>query len=66
MWFPGIIILQMKNPTKEEVVQELRGFEKIELTSGEKKQVSITIEGYDKESMEIRVGSSSRDIRLRK
>lgn len=59
------IYLAKKNPSAEETIQELKGFEKIELAPGEKKQVSVTIEGYDKEKMEIRVGSSLRDIRLR-
>lgn len=58
------VYLAKRNPSKEESVQELRGFEKIELAPGEKKQVSITVEGYKKETMEVRVGSSSRDIRL--
>ncbi len=60
------VYLAKKNPSEDEVIQELKGFEKIELASGEKKLVLITVEGYDKETMEVRVGSSSRDIRLRK
>lgn len=45
-------------------VQELKGFEKVALQPGEKKQVKIRLEGLAGRC-EIRIGSSSRDIRLR-
>ena len=57
------VYLAPKNRTKEEPVQQLKGFEKIELKSGETKTVEISVEG-DIQEMEIRIGASSRDIRL--
>lgn len=49
---------------KDAPLQELIGFEKIFLEKGEKKEVVIEIETVTA-GCEIRVGSSSRDIRLR-
>ena len=56
-------------PTKREVnepVQQLKGFAKVALNSGEKKTVEIEVEGLteEKTAIEIRIGSSSRDVRL--
>lgn len=48
---------------KEEPVQQLKGFEKISLKPGEEKRVKILLE-ESTEGMEIRIGGSSRDIRL--
>lgn len=44
-------------------VQELRGFAKVMLKPQETKTVRIRVEGYE-DGMDVRVGSSSRDIRL--
>lgn len=44
-------------------VQELKGFEKVTLLPQETKTVRIQVNGYD-DSLDVRVGSSSRDIRL--
>ncbi len=46
-----------------EPVQQLKGFEKVFLEAGERKTVKVEMEGY-RQGMEVRVGSSSRDIRL--
>lgn len=48
---------------EDEPVQTLKGFEKVSLLPGERKEVMIPVEGLTKE-VEVRVGSSSRDIRL--
>lgn len=47
-----------------QAVQELKGFEKVELKAGEKKRVVVEIDAGS-EGMEIRIGRSSRDIRVR-
>ncbi len=47
---------------KEEPVQELKGFEKVELEPGESKEICMVIE-EDCKGREIRIASSSRDIR---
>ena len=47
----------------EEPVQQLKGFEKVFLKPQESKCVRVEIEDY-REGMEVRIGSSSRDIRL--
>lgn len=49
---------------KTYVFQELKGFEKVFLQPGEKKQVTVLVEDYQ-EGDQIAVGSSSRDIRIR-
>ncbi len=48
---------------KEESVQQLKGFEKIFLEPGETETAVVEIADF-REGMEIRVGSSSRDIRI--
>lgn len=58
------VYLAQKESTKDQPVQELKGFAKTELMPGEEKKVEIAVEGYQ-EGMEVRIGSSSRDIRLR-
>ena len=73
------IYLAAKERAEDEPVQQLKGFEKTELKPGEKKRVEIQIEvpGEDAKGteagssertllqrMQIRIGSSSRDIRL--
>lgn len=57
------IYLVSKNRKENQPMQELKGFEKIELKPLEKKTVSVAVEDM-KEGMEVRIGSSSRDIRL--
>lgn len=52
------------NREENQPVQELKGFEKVELQPGETKQVRILVEDFS-ETGEIRIGSSSRDIRLK-
>ena len=49
---------------EDEPVQQLKGFEKVLLEAGEKKRVRILLD-EEPEGMEVRIGSSSRDIRLR-
>lgn len=51
---------------EDEPVQQLRGFEKIFLEPGDTKKVEIEVETSGKESdvVEVRIGSSSRDIRI--
>ena len=71
------VYLAVKERREDEPVQQLKGFEKTELEPGEKKRVEIRIEvpednGIQEEDLEkalhkkvqIRIGSSSRDIRL--
>lgn len=48
----------------DQPVQELKGFEKVFLKQGEEKIVNIQAEKYP-EGTEVRIGSSSRDIRIR-
>lgn len=55
------VYLAPKNRSKNRPVQELKGFEKIELAAGETKRVSIKTEDYSND-MEIRVGKSSGNI----
>ena len=57
------VYLAPKNRKENQPMQELKGFEKIALAPSEKKTVSVVIEDMQ-EGMEIRIGSSSRDIRL--
>ncbi len=57
------VYLAPQNRKKSQPQQELKGFEKIELKPSEKKTVSIVVEDVIS-GMEIRIGSSSRDIRL--
>ena len=52
------------NRSSDEPVQELKGFEKVFLKPGEEKLVSIQAEKCP-QATEVRIGSSSRDIRLR-
>lgn len=57
------VYLAPKNRKENQPMQELKGFEKITLEPSEKKTVSVIVEDMQ-EGMEIRIGSSSRDIRL--
>ena len=57
------VYLAPKMRKDTEPFQELKGFEKIKLQPQEKKTIHIRVEGYN-ESFLVRVGSSSRDIRL--
>lgn len=57
------IYLAPKKREKNQPVQELKGFEKVSLRAHETKSISIVLEDCT-EGMEIRIGSSSRDIRL--
>lgn len=63
----GAEIVQIYRAPKEEgkdcPVQELKGFEKVNLSSGETKCVKIKVEDWD-ENYVLKIGSSSRDIRL--
>ena len=60
------VYLAPKNREENEPVQQLKGFAKVVLASGEKKTVEIEVEGLteEKTAVEIRIGSSSRDVRL--
>lgn len=59
-----IQVYQMpKEMSENQVLQELAGFEKVEILPKETKQIKIKIEKY-KEGYKLRIGSSSRDIRL--
>ena len=73
------VYLAAKERKEEEPLQQLKGFEKTELKPGEKKRVEIQIEVPEEtakgteagssertllQRMQIRIGSSSRDIRL--
>lgn len=62
------VYLAPKDRRENQPVQELKGFEKIELAPSEKKKVAVMIEEATaedlRERMEVRIGSSSRDIRL--
>ena len=51
---------------EDEPVQQLRGFEKIFLEPGDTKKVEVEVEisGKEKDVVEVRIGSSSRDIRI--
>lgn len=51
---------------EDEPVQQLRGFEKVFLEPGDTKKVEIEVEMLGKESdvVEVRIGSSSRNIRI--
>lgn len=57
------VYLAPKERTEKQPFQELKGFEKVELMPGETAQVKIRVEDYKKQEW-IRIGSSSRDIRL--
>lgn len=57
------VYLAPKERAKDQPVQELKGFAKVWLQPGESVQVSIRVEDYRKDC-ELRIGSSSRDIRL--
>lgn len=62
-----VIQLYMSGPqTKEALVQELVGFEKIFLKPGEERTVEFDVSGTLDRAIQYAVGSSSRDIRLRK
>ena len=56
------VYLAPKKRKENQPVQELKGFEKIALDPCEKKTVSVAVEDMQEE-MEVRIGSSSRDIR---
>lgn len=58
------VYVALKNRKENQPVQELKGFEKVRLEPSETKTVSIVIESNVNEK-EIRIGSSSRDIRLK-
>ena len=51
---------------EDEPVQQLRGFEKVFLEPGDTKKVEIEVEmpGKERDIVEVRIGSSSRDIRI--
>ena len=57
------VYLSPKIHDKSEPLQQLKGFEKVYLKAGEKKNISIMVSDY-KPNMYIRIGSSSKDIRL--
>ena len=58
------VYLAQKKRIKDEPVCQLKGFEKIFLKSGEKKKLRVEIEDYS-ENMDVWIGSSLRDIRVR-
>ena len=73
------VYLAAKERKEEEPLQQLKGFEKTELKPGEKKRAEIQIEVPEEtakgteagssertllQNMQVRIGSSSRDIRL--
>ena len=58
------VYVALKNRKENQPVQELKGFEKVGLEPSETKTVSIVMES-DINEKEIRIGSSSRDIRLK-
>lgn len=49
---------------EDEPVQQLKGFEKVTLAAGEKKNTEIVVEVPEEKRVRLRIGSSSRDIRL--
>ena len=49
---------------EDEPVQQLKGFEKVTLAAGEKKNAKIVVEVPEEKRVRLRIGSSSRDIRL--
>lgn len=49
---------------EDEPVQQLKGFEKVTLAAGEKKNAEIVVEVPEEKGVRLRIGSSSRDIRL--
>ena len=49
---------------EDEPVQQLKGFEKVTLAAGEKKNAEIVVEVPEEKRVRLRIGSSSRDIRL--
>ena len=57
------VISGAEGPKKNQPLQELKGFEKVTLEAGEQTEVVILATGSVNE-YEIRIGSSSRDIRL--
>lgn len=57
------VYLAPKDRTRDEPVQQLKGFEKVSLKPGESSLVRVEIEGY-REDMRVRVGSSLKDIRV--
>ena len=57
------VYLAPRERSEDEAVQQLKGFEKVFLEPGESRRVTVEAEDY-REGMEVRVGSSSRDIRL--
>ena len=58
------VYLAPKNRREDEPVRQLRGFGKVFLKSGEKRELRVEIEGYS-ENMDVWVGSSLKDIRIR-
>lgn len=52
-----------KEPEQKDVVQELKGFEKVYLKAGEEQVIKIHLADSSQENMVYRIGSSSRDIR---
>ena len=56
------VYLSPKNRKENQPVQELKGFEKVELAPGATENVHVIVEDLQ-EDMEVRIGSSSRDIR---
>lgn len=58
------VYLAPKNRKEDEPVQQLKGFEKVFIKPKETVKAKIEIEDFSDE-MEIRIGSSSRDIRLK-
>ena len=57
------IYLMPKEFSVNRPVQELKGFEKVKLQSGETTTVKVKIDGYQ-EGCRVKFGASSRDIRL--
>lgn len=57
------VYLAPKNHKEDEPIQQLKGFEKVLINPSETVKIKVEIEGYS-EDMEVRVGSSSRDIRI--
>lgn len=57
------VYLEPKEKGDDCPIQELKGFEKAELLPGETKCIKIKVEDWNEESI-LKIGSSSRDIRL--